>query len=276
MPIGLFNKQLSTAENPAIKPSSESKEDAYQTNNDIPKSTTYAQQYTNNSLSEVYAEINPPLFSDDPYIELLSLKMFLGKCQEPDRFPELFAIYGDIFKSQLELTEQIKVDCQKHAMRYPLVMSAMKSTDWLKAIQPKSDFGQLMKNRKLYEEHEERPMINQHILQTSLSTNNSAMILYANKITQFDSIDLSQQATLISSQDNQYIKQVNHIAINILACQYQNGMACQNTSGMMLSICARFPNACGMDYVTWYDENTLSGMKKDINLLLDFYQELHQ
>lgn len=226
-----------------------------------------------NSKNKVMAEIEPRLFSDDAYVELLSLKLTFGLCNETQDATDIFGIWGEIHQKQLELVDQLLLSCEQFAGRYPLTFKAIQSKEWLSAVMPQSQLGQLLKNKHQNHDINELYKQNQRILEASLINGNSALIIHANQINRFGKTGLSQFSALIDSIDSRYIHHVNQVAVNLIACRYQNGLVCQSTLGLMFSICARFPAACGLDFQQWYQQNTLPGMQKDVEKLMAYYQQ---
>jgi len=200
--------------------------------------------------SLVLAEIEPHLFSKDNYVEILSLRTVIGFCNEPDRVTEIFTIYGEIHPQQLTWIDQSKTDCQLYTERYPELLQALESKEFLANLNPSSDLGHLLKNRKFTSDKQARQANNLSSLAASLGAKNSVQILSANQRLRFDRIDLKNQFQMVDCQDRRYIHAVNQIAINLIACDYQAGVACQRTSSMMMTTCAQFPAACGLDFNT--------------------------
>ncbi|WP_223789957.1 hypothetical protein [Marinicella meishanensis] len=222
------------------------------------------------------AEIADPLFSRDPYLELMSLDAVLWPCTDPERMTDFFDLYGGAKQPQLQWQKQLSEWCAKHHQSYPNILTTMRQGDWLQAVQPTTELGRRIKNRPHIENDLDRFQHHMGRLKAGIKAQNSAVILRQKTMLQHIIIDTGPYAQAIGSQDHRYVFQILQLASTQLACQMQDGFACAPESGLMANACVKNSAACGLDFMTWYRQNTLPGMQSDVELMAEYLLETSQ
>ncbi|MEZ5472756.1 MAG: hypothetical protein R3E90_13375 [Marinicella sp.] len=222
-------------------------------------------------------EISHQIFSDDPYVEQRSLQSLIGICTESYGLEDLFKIsQGLVYAEQKRTIDAVKQQCLAYQNQYPNLMS--ESGKKITGIEPQSRLGLLLKQRKDFSQmtEQERNELESKLLFEALRERNSAILVDVSFSHRY-SKPLSQELThLLGSQDANYLGQISQLAIVKIACQYQNGINCNATSQLMLLICSQQPDSCGLDFSSWYQQNTLPGMNRDIEVLMAYYQNAVQ
>ncbi len=219
-------------------------------------------------------EIEQRLYSQDPYVELTSLIVQMGFCHKEFRGMDFLTSSDTVFQQQLQLTQDLKKECENYQQQYPHLLT-MDEKKIRNTFIPNSPLGRLMKaqeNRDIT--RSERDENSQLTLVYALKEKNSSLIMLSALFLRYERSNMDLLQTILNSKDNNYMAQMNQMALTLMSCEHQSGQACQSTSMLMVLSCAENPDSCGLDFQTWYDQNTLSGMKRDVEKLMAYYQQL--
>ncbi len=238
-------------------------------------STTQAVQLatTDKQLEAILQEILPMRFSTDPYIELHALRQVLWACHKDSEPIELFKVYGEIQQPQLDWQKRLQEVCLSHRHQYPTLLTEIPEREWLAKIEPQTSLGHRIKNKSRLLDSKTRRQENLYLIKAGINTENSALILRNNRMLEYIMTDPTDFAHVIQSQDWRYTYQVVELATTLIACRYQNGLGCAPESGLMIGYCARRPDSCGFDFITWFQNNTLPGMQLDVELMQQYLLE---
>ncbi len=238
-------------------------------------STPQAVQQTTavNQSDAILQEILPMRFSADPYIELSALRQVLWACHKDSDPTELFEIYGEVQQPQLDWHNQLHEACRSHRLQYPSLLTERPDREWLANVAPQTDLGHRIKNKSRLLDSKTRRQENFYLIRAGINTENSALILRYNRMLENILTDPAEYAHEIQSQDWRYTYQVIELATTLIACQFQNGLSCSPESGLMITYCARRPDSCGLDFISWYQKNTLPGMQQDVKLMQQYLME---
>lgn len=242
------------------------------TNTQLPATTIAAVSSDHPLLQEAAAGV----FSDDPYLELLSLRAVLYPCSEPEKMTDFFDIYGTASQPQLAWQEQLPKSCEAYWQQYPHIMTTLNEPAWLADIEPTSALGQQIKQHSHIQDNAQRWAQKLDLIQQSLRLENSALLLRYSRQIDIMTVDPKDFAEVIQSQDRRHVWQVLELAIQVTACEYQAGMACAPEAGFMASNCAANDAACGLDFMSWYRNNTLPGIQQDVELMAGYLLEMSQ
>ncbi|MCB1582574.1 MAG: hypothetical protein KDI92_05865 [Xanthomonadales bacterium] len=224
----------------------------------------------------ILEEIETRMFSNDPYVEIYSLQSSMSLCKDADELDSLFTFYQNYtHPKQQQSIDVFKEKCQQQQSLYPnLISQDIKQP--FKTIKPESRLGLLLEkmHKKFNRLTElERNELGTELLIEGIKAQNSTVLISSSFTYRYNRPMMSQLTHVLNSQDLNYVGQISQLAIAKLACQFQHGMACEPTSELMLLICAQQPNSCGLTFNQWYQQNTLPGMKNDVEIMLAHFQD---
>lgn len=232
---------------------------------------------SNKSLSEqqqILQEINTRMFSDDTYVELFSLESIVGICRESFALESIFEYgQGVIFVEQKKALAAFKDKCLTYETQYPQYL-AKDRKQLLAGLKPQSKLGMLLEQRKDYSRmtETERSNLENLLLFEAIREQNSTIMVEVSFSYRFGQNMSGEFSTILASNDQNYIGHISQLAIVNMACQFQGGQNCDSVSGLMMLICSQQPESCGQDFHSWYEHNTLPGMKNDVDILINYYQ----
>lgn len=235
---------------------------------------TVIPQKTLNSLLE---ELQPHTYSTDPYLEARSILSENAFCfaDDADGFSSHM---HQAFKKADRLNEykQLQQHCRGILTAYPTLKSTFENI-YLN-LKPTSQTGQLLQDSiKRY--NESKNEIKSHSEQTlrALLKNQNGPLLAEQAGMPFMYFNPGEPAPIsqwIDSRNHRYIEQLFSLSLTRLACQYQGGVACQPSGMAMLLLCTQDPAACGLDFDSYYQQNILPGMQKDVDILVEKFEAM--
>ncbi|MCX7552330.1 hypothetical protein OS175_00440 [Marinicella sp. S1101] len=226
----------------------------------------------------VMLEISERQYSDDAYVELYALRGISKLCSETDAIEEwMDSSLGYMTPEQKNIMGGVKVKCKSHNAQYPTV-SSLSSDDLMNQISPNSQLGQLLKQRKNDQElsRAEKGELAERILLAAIESKNSFIAIESSFNYSFGYQAYNNSAQALKSNDQLYLSQIKQLAVTHMACGFTPAEACQPDGYLMVIMCAQQPDSCGMDYYTWFQNNTLPGMRQDVNIMIDFLQSQSQ
>ncbi len=230
----------------------------------------------NHSLQEmILQEIADRQFSQDPYTEVLSLQWMLNHCRNNPEVDEIAAYYGITYPIHKQMNNTVKSNCERYQQHYPVLMKSFKDQQWTTPFQPQNELGYLLKallDRNVA--NTDQQALSRLALLAAIREQNSIVLTSFQDFTNSNmKAHLFPVTDLLRSHDYQYTYHVNQVAINLISCQFNQGISCESNSPLMQHVCAKNPMACGLDYQAWYQNNTLAGMRQDVEKLMAFYAE---
>jgi len=147
---------------------------------------------------------------------------------------------------------------------------------WLAEIEPRSELGQLIKNHRFIEDDSQRWAHERRLIQLAIQAEIAPLVLRRSQMIAFITLEPVEFGPIIQSQDRRYVWQVVELATQVLACGFGDGLSCAPESGFMGSTCAKNTAACGLDFLTWYRQNTLPGLQQDVELMVEYLLEMSQ
>ncbi len=224
-------------------------------------------------LQLILEEIESRIFSDDPYVEVYSLQSSMGLCKDLDKLGDIFTFYHNYtHPKQQQTIDAYQEQCQKLQSKYPILISQDRKQQ-LTTFTPHSKLGLLLEKTGKEFSHMtelERNELGAAVLTEAIREENSAVLMYSSFTYRYNRPMMSQLTHVLNSQDLNYVGQISQLTIAKMACQFQQGMACEPTSELMLIICAQQPNSCGLTFDQWYQNNTLPGMKSDVETMMTY------
>ena len=219
-------------------------------------------------------EIESRIYSEDPYVELISLSVNMSLCRKEFEHMNFLTYSATVFQQQNQLNQDLKKACKAYWKLYPQILS-MGEKQMRNVFKPDSQLGHLLQvqeSRNLLQK--ERDENYQLTLLHALKEKNSSVIMLSALLLGYSGSGNGVLKSILQSNDNSYIAQMNQLALTLISCGYQNGQSCQSTSVLMVMACSESPDSCGLDFETWYERNTLPGMKRDVEKLMAYYQRI--
>ena len=221
---------------------------------------------------QVLSEIKQRLFSDDPYVELYSMEWIIELCQ--DHSPTKVLIKNAINYQQQELSQSMQQKCDLVQTRYPALLAINDRDKLNNLFKPQSQLGRLLKHSKNHQLTEfEGNEVSKQLLILAIKEGNSSIMMQSGLMHRWGNGSMFPLSQVLGTHNQQYASQLSSIAINLISCQSQQGLSCESTSSIMIFACLQDPQACGRDYESWYQLNTLPGMKRDVQKLMLYYQQ---
>lgn len=234
--------------------------------------------YEGKPLTNWLAEISNPVYSNDPVVEASSLRNDFRKCtfnfralnNKTNNEPKLTA-----------LKEQIKTECHSYAAKYPLWFNARDRDKIIMNLPSTSIAGERLQYilGGYYGQHNDLDY--DHLIQARIEV---GLTIKSPGMTSFGALDngigliapLEQTALhkeLLQTQVGMWIFQANQFALQALSCEFPNSRSCEPTSFFMLTQCDRDELACGLNFHQWFENFSSSGMKKDVEILMQYYRD---
>lgn len=217
-------------------------------------------------------EITPYVFSPDPYIELKSLEWLIGICGFEDFIAKMSFYQFSMHPAQMRLKPDIEKNCQQHQQNYPNLIALIGADKPLDLFKPQSELGRLMNMNARDLSPSEKQARDQAVLAAAINSQNSGLLLNVAMSHSWGGLDFIQPFKVLNTQDKTYAMRISNKALSLLACEYGASSFCNSTSTLMVLSCLQYPAACGQDYISWYQQNTLPGMQKDVEKLKRYYQ----
>lgn len=229
-------------------------------------------------MTQWLAEIQNPKYSDDPMLEVTSLIVDFKVCGHwLRRIAEKAEQDSEIKNFELKL----KKKCESYAEQYPLIFSAHNDDENLLSFPSKSLLGERYKfllagligvrNVVDYDQ------LMVEIFQLSLQINNPNLISF-NALSAGIGLSGTEDQTdffkeLLQTDINIWVFEAHNLATQSLSCDLPNSSSCDATSYYMVYKCDYEPNACGMSFQEWYQQSTTPGMKKDAEIIKNYYRQ---
>lgn len=269
-----YTNQSQVADNDVNSMKKNDKDTPQNAANSIPNQelTTQPNEYTEQQQN-ILIEIEQRIFSTDPYVELASLMIQLSLCREEFEYMDLFGS-NTVYHQQKELNESLRQTCNHYRKQYPNILS-MNQKQMRQVFTPTSQLGRLLKAQ---EEQGLTPIERQEnaelTLFYALKEKNASLVLISAFMHRFSSGNHDALKSILGSNDVNYTGQMSQLALGLMSCNYQNGQSCTSTSIMMVMACSQNPEACGLSFQDWYAQNTLPGMKRDVEKAMVYYQRM--
>lgn len=236
-----------------------------------PKAVIKTPAYTQHQL-DLLAEIEDRKFSDDAAVELRSLTWNYGVCFEKVEINRIINHPNYESPQKQQYVDLLLQECQAIQIQYPSLNSQLENNAFDETFKPSSELGRLLLKRTNDGlTHIEREKLDELILIKAIQNGNGAIMMSSALIQGFMGNTGLPIKQVIQSNDSQYTNQMSQLAIYLLSCQYQNGSACKSTSTLMILQCSQQPSSCGLDFTSWYEQNTLPGMRRDVEKLMNYY-----
>lgn len=233
---------------------------------------------TMSDLELILQEIDIRMFSDDPYVELFSLDLVVGVCRDSFGLENLFQFaQGVVYEEQQKAVEAFQQQCKTYETQYPHLLS-MTRKEQLADLKPQSQLGLLLEQKKRLSEmtEDERNELDAQLLSEAIRQGNSAVLVEVSFSYRFSKSLASGISNILNSKDYNYTGYMSQLALVKIACQFQQGRNCEANSALMLFVCSQQPESCSQDFHTWFEQNTLPGMKNDVETLIGIYQSSNQ
>ncbi len=229
-------------------------------------------------ITRYLAEIEYPIYSDDPVIEVASLNMDFRVCRH--RYHRLNNENNSNLDLQ-QLKNQLTEKCKSYAEQYPLLFKARNQHDGLLNFQANSLLGEQYKYllAGMYGRHNDIDynQLTENLFELSLQIRSPSLV----SVGALNSgIGLSAEEgktdffkDLLQTQVNIWIFHAHNLALQLLTCDMPNSRTCEATGYYMLYKCDNNPEACGLTVQQWHERYSSPGMKKDVDIIKNYYRE---
>lgn len=224
----------------------------------------------------IMQEISTRVFSEDAFVELFSLQGISKFCSDSERIAEWFNTrYGHFTKQQQSIMDGVKAKCRKHTSSYPNV-SGLSRNQITEQYAASSYLGELIQQRKNSNQQSdlEKSQLEKKILLAAIHAENSYIAIESSFTYRFGGQVTNDAESVIEGQDRYYLSQISQLAITNLACGFDAVQMCESDGYLMVIVCAQYPESCGLDYPTWYQQNTLPGMRNDVEAMMGFFSSI--
>jgi hypothetical protein len=221
----------------------------------------------------LFDELSYGRYSSDPIEELFSVSSEIRECKRSISQLEAFARDEKGF-TKLKLQQDIQ--CKNLYSQYPEIKKSRNDRhvkDLFINNAFNSSFANLFKRLAM---KEKGPQIDQDIIYSFLRSYNAQMIrmltkmLSRNKLTTItDKVSIELNIT-----NRQYTKLITKQALEVYACQFNDGVTCKTYSNFMLEKCKTQKYLCGKDTMYWFNEYISQGHRNNLKIVIDVLQNV--
>ncbi|MCX7545746.1 hypothetical protein [Marinicella gelatinilytica] len=252
----------------------------------VPKSGKTSEPYDLSSKEEIngipisryLAEIKNPIYSDDPVIEIASLSMDFQVCRLwYHRLNKNISSNPDLQQLKNQLTEK----CELYGKKYPVLFESSSQHDSVLNFKANSLLGEQYKYllAGLYGRHNDIDynQLTENLFELSLQIRSPSLISVSalNSGIGLSAADGKTEffKDLLHTQVNIWIFHAHNLALQLLTCDMPNSQTCEATSFHMLYRCDNEPVACGLTLQQWHMKYSSLGMKKDVEIIKNYYRD---
>lgn len=238
-----------------------------------------AQEFEQTTQAMLY-EIRNRKYSDDDFIEIASLLYQQVGCYG---VPSSEYLQGASDKAN-EVLAQSAQKCEQDKIDYPTIARLLESqsideiNNFLMSIPTFEPEGEMMKSlisEQRFARAEERMVLSTKNPLTIMFDAWGDLIMGRDTIFSLDnSAKDSNQPDLLLGLDGAYQKTVNGLAKMLIACSYRNDQICSANSPFMATQCADNESVCGLNVLQWYQKFIMPGMKKDVEIMRQYYKSI--
>lgn len=233
--------------------------------------------FSNEQITALDNELLPRRYHDDIYVEAYSIISEKFLCFTLDFTPRMKSHLKTSFAAsdrQSQLNNIIN-QCQKELKIHPLLVQNGENLG--QTLKPSSELGRLIKNLAYNTGIDAHSKDFQYqTLLAVLKTKNGPLIASQAimPFAFFSEGEIIPISTWVGSRDFRYIEQIFQLAMTQMACRYQGGIACQPQGMVMTMNCISHQPACGLDFQSYYQQNILPGMQKDVDILVEKFEAM--
>lgn len=253
---------------------------------EVPKSEKTSEPYDLSSKEEIngipisryLAEIKNPIYSDDPVIEIASLSMDFQVCRRwYHRLNKNISSNPDLQQLKNQLTEK----CELYGKKYPVLFESSSQHDNILNFQADSLLGEQYKYllAGIYGRHNDIDynQLTENLFELSLQIRSPSLISEG-ALNSGIGLSAAEGKTeffkdLLQTQVNIWIFHAHNLALQLLTCDMPNSRTCEATGFYMLYTCDNNPEACGLTVQQWHERYSSPGMKKDVDIIKNYYRE---
>ena len=220
-------------------------------------------------LSETVHE----LYSSDPYVEAFSVTQRSLECEFfKARNIEYSLNESDsgrvILNKKRSLCEQWQTD-------FPLLSSPQSWIKKLSELPADSKLGQLVKQFPSLSDFNQRTEYAVKAFELGIKEKSPYLIEYAlTQIEQPFSILNAADNDLSTTDNGTYAAFIFSTAVNLMLCDFNHEEFCSGHGWKMINKCTSESSYCGLTYQEWFDRSLMPGMKQDVLVLLEYFQQI--
>jgi len=247
-------------------------------NKDVSKpETQYNEPLSEDIITQLKEELKPHKYHSDPYLEAHSIMSENATCfaLNDSNEGETHIRKNYIANNKLAEFETTLKNCQSVLQSYPTLADNMESIYW--SLPPNSQLGHKLQN--MFQQQlkgASNKVTNSQTLIAVLKSKNGPLIAEQSSMgfMYFSDGEFMPFSIWLQSQNFQSIEQVFQLSLAKIACRYQAGIACEPQGMTMLTLCSLDNAACGLDYQSYYQQNILPGMQKDVDILVEKFEAM--
>lgn len=234
---------------------------------EIPSNPTIS-EFNTEKYTSLLEELTYEKYSSDPIEELFSIAKEVQWCKSST---QILDANSDKIQNYQTFKNTLEQDCKKIFKTYPNIKN-IKSDKQTAEFITNNFF-----NSKYYDlfsrmfAKEKSPNLSKDIITTFLKSKNAQFISSLPSLHRHFSIDFlhNKVQTKIGGDNNQYIELITQQALEIFACQFNDGITCKPSSKFMLRKCVKNSDLCGKGILFWYENYISSGHRNDIEQAID-------
>ena len=228
-------------------------------------------------IKNLLIEVSEARYSDDPVIEMASIMMEITECSVSRNFSRWSYLKPKAAWQQLN--QQAEEQCQQLKQQYPTIANERNSEKIMNLLTPTSMQGQQLMDAYTELEHssENYASIISDIYYLGVSSKNAQLIHMAKLFSLAGSgyaEEVFPYRKILQTEDSTYIRFIDQLALESLACDFNEGVTCQAQKSSMLDRCKQVPDVCGLNFIQWFDTYVSMGIKADVKKLADYYRNL--
>ncbi|GJM06193.1 MAG: hypothetical protein DHS20C09_21890 [marine bacterium B5-7] len=266
--------------NPAVSVSSQTNNPPIKTTeNDGTENQLPATESTINQdlFTSLLAEVGEARYSDDPVIEMVSIMMEITDCGISRSFGRWS--YLQPTAAWQQLNQQAADKCQQLEQQYPTIANDDYSEKAMELLTPTSMQGQQLMDvyKQLKQSSGDFTAFISDVYYLGTQSKNAQLIQIA-KLFSTAGYGMANEVfpyqEILQTEDSQYIHLIDQLALELMACDFNQGVTCQAQSSTMLDRCKQVTEVCGLNFIQWFDAYVSAGIKADVTILSDYYKNL--
>ena len=230
---------------------------------------------------EVMFELSQQQFSEEPFVELLSILAMGQSCQRMN--------YYELNYEEIQYTQEAqsllaknKQNCQTLLEAYPQIGSEYNKSDKGRMLMLKlasesqyAEFVQKAMGVKYMDDEVKNKFIAEMFAHV-ITSQSAPLIVQLQGMSREKEMQpyINQLAIILGVVNSSYTKQILQQATVMYSCQYNQSITCSPSSQYMLEHCIEYEDACGLDVPTWFELNHTKAHNRDIAKMIRYFEGL--
>lgn len=239
--------------------------------------TQQSEPLSEDIIMQLKEELKPHKYHSDPYIEAHSIMSENATCfaVSNSNEGETHIKKNYIANNKLAEFEAMMNNCQAVLQSYPTLADNVENIYW--NLPPNSQVGHNLQN--MFQQQLKGASskdTNSQTLIAVLKSKNGPLIAEQSSMgfMYFSDGEFMPFSAWLKSRNFHSIEQIFQLSLAKIACHYQAGIACEPQGMTMLTLCSLDNAACGLDFKSYYQQNILPGMQKDVDILVEKFEAM--